>query len=285
MHFFAGCERRSGSGIASAGIDGMTARPAYSIVASSLIYFGLLSAGFGATEHDEFQLASEFQRHVDRRLRVPEIEQHAYEDLLARSLDSLERSTPQYVVLVDRNQFVQAAMILLILPDGGFEFIGASPVSTGKPGKFDHFVTPVGVFEHKIDNPDFRAEGTLNEFGIRGYGRKGMRVYDFGWQKARKGWDGRSEGILRLQMHATDPDRLERKLGTWQSKGCVRIPATLNTFIDRYGILDGDYETAMAQGRGFWVLSNTRKATPWSGKYLVVVETDRKQRPAWSPHP
>jgi hypothetical protein len=36
------------------------------------------------------------------------------------------------------------------------------------------------VFEHTLDNPDFRAEGTVNEFGIRGYGTKGMRIFDFG---------------------------------------------------------------------------------------------------------
>jgi hypothetical protein len=39
---------------------------------------------------------------------------------------------------------------------------------------------PLGVFEHSLDNPDFRAEGTRNEFGICGCGRKVVRVYDFG---------------------------------------------------------------------------------------------------------
>jgi hypothetical protein len=86
-------------------------------------------------------------------------------------------------------------------------------------------------------------------------------------------------------MHATDPDRLEQKLGTPHSKGCIRIPATLNAFIDHYGILDGDYEKAMAAGRTFWVLSATREATPWSGRFLVVVDTERTERPAWSPSP
>ena len=159
---------------------------------------------------------------------------------------------------------------------------GASPVSTGKPGRFEHFLTPTGVFEHTIDNSDFFAEGTRNEFGIRGYGRAGMRVYDFGWRTGDKGWGGGGEGTLRLQMHATDPDLLEKKLGTPQSKGCIRIPATLNTFIDHYGILDGDYEKAMTEGMTFWVLSKTREATPWSGRFLVVVDTGRSKRPTWS---
>ena len=112
-----------------------------------------------------------------------------------------------------------------------------------------------------------------------------MRVYDFGWQTAQKGWDGGGEANLRLQMHATDPDLLEQKLGTPQSKGCIRIPATLNAFLDHYGILDGDYEKAMAAGMTFWVLSQTREATPWSGRFLVVVDTGRTERPAWSPPP
>jgi hypothetical protein len=258
-----------------------TPRACASVVWGSLFLSPLL-ARLRFSPDDGTQLAAMFQQQVDRKLGVPKNEQRKYGDLLAERLGSTESTKSQFVILVDRNAFVQAAMIFWISPDGTFDFIGASPVSTGKPGKFDHFVTPKGVFAHTVDNPDFRSEGTTNEFGIRGYGRKGMRVYDFGWQKAKKGWGDGGEGTLRLQMHATDPSRLEGKLGTPQSKGCVRIPATLNSFIDQYGILDGDYKTAMAQGQTFWVLSKTRKPTPWSGEFLVVVDTGRTERPAWS---
>jgi hypothetical protein len=86
-------------------------------------------------------------------------------------------------------------------------------------------------------------------------------------------------------MHATDPKLLEKKLGTPQSKGCIRIPATLNTFLDHYGILDGDYDKAMAAGITFWVLPKTREVTSWSGRFLVVVDTGCTKRPAWSPPP
>jgi hypothetical protein len=106
-----------------------------------------------------------------------------------------------------------------------------------------------------------------------------MRVYDFGWRTARKGWGSGGEGTMRLQMHATDPDVLENRLDTPQSKGCIRIPATLNTFIDHYGILDAAYEEAMAEGMTFWVLSKAREATPWSGRFLVVVDTGRSKSP------
>ena len=227
-------------------------------------------------------LAPLYAQQVDRRLDIPASEQRAYAELLVKDLAAEDSDEPQYVVLVDRNKFVQAAMIYWMSPDRIFHLIGASPVSTGKPGRFEHFITPTGVFEHTIDNLDFLSEGTRNEFGIRGYGRKGMRVYDFGWQTAQKGWDGGGESELRLQMHATDPDLLEQKLGTPQSKGCIRIPATMNAFIDHYGILDGDYEKAEAAGMTFWVLSKTREATAWSGRFLVVVDTGRKERPAWS---
>jgi len=49
-----------------------------------------------------------------------------------------------------------------------WRLVGAAPVSTGLPGRFEHFTTPLGVFEHSLANPDFRAEGTKNQFGIRG---------------------------------------------------------------------------------------------------------------------
>jgi hypothetical protein len=222
---------------------------------------------------------------VDRKLNVPTDVQAFYGDLLRQNLADKTGNEAQYAILVDRNAFVQAAMLFWMSPDGQFHLIGASPVSTGKPGRFDHFVTPTGVFEHTIDNPDFRAKGTFNENGIRGFGVKGMRVYDFGWQQATRGWGKGGESTMRLEMHATDPNRLEQKLGTPQSEGCVRIPASLNVFIDRYGILDGDYEKALFTGNEFWVLSKQREATPWSGRFLVVVDTGRTERPDWSPAP
>jgi hypothetical protein len=229
-------------------------------------------------------LARNYAHEVDCRLNVPEAEQRAWA-LRLSTLFADQELSPQYVVLVDRNPFVQAIAIYWVGSDRTFHFIGASPVSTGKPGSFDHFITPTGIFVHSIDNPDFRAEGTRNENGILGYGRKGMRVYDFGWQQARRGWDSRGEGTMRLQMHATDPEFLDSRLGTVQSKGCIRVPATLNTFIDRHAILDADYEQAMADGRTFSVLSTRRKPTPWPGRYLVIIDSGRTSRPQWSPLP
>jgi hypothetical protein len=187
-----------------------------------------------------------------------------------------------FVVLVDRNPNVQALFVFLGTVVGGWTLAGASAISTGLPGKYEHFKTPLGVFDHSRENPDFRAEGTKNKFGIRGYGDKGGRIYDFGWVKAPRGWGDGHMGELRLQMHSTDRDLLERRLGTAQSEGCVRMPAELNEFLDIHGILDQDYERVIAAGNQSWVLRRDRLPTPWSGRYLVVVESATSSRAPWA---
>jgi len=230
------------------------------------------------------ELASLFEQEVDRRLNLPAGEKHRYASLLAAELQDFELSglQSQYFVLVDRNPNVQAVMIYWKSVSGEYFWVGTSPTSTGRPGEFEHFQTPVGVFEHSIANFDFRSEGTKNSLGIRGYGDKGMRVYDFGWQQARRGWGKGGESAMRLQMHSTDPDLLERQIGRPQSKGCIRIPASLNVFIDRHGLLDADYEWAMLEGKNIWVLRPDREPTPWSGRYLVIVDSQKATRPDWA---
>jgi len=256
------------------------------IVLNLAASFGALRSGTDVVQQGT-RLVAIYEQQVDRRLNIPVEEQSRYAELLSDSLTNvgLKDVNSQYVVLVDRNAFVQAAMIFWKSTGGEFRFIGASPASTGKPGQFEHFETPTGVFDHKLENPDFRAEGTRNEFGILGYGRTGLRVYDFGWVKAPKGWGDKKESVMRFQLHATDPEILEPRLGSIQSKGCIRIPATMNAFIDHYGILDANYERAIAAGKSFWVLAANREPTPWSGRYLVVVDTERQARPPWSLSP
>ena len=230
------------------------------------------------------EMATIFETVEDKRLTLPAQEQLHYAQ---RLVDTLEQAgitllRDQYVVMVDRSPLVQAVFIYWSPLTGVPLFIGASPASTGRPGRFDYFETPLGVFEHSLNSLDFRAEGTKNEFGIRGYGDKGLRVYDFGWQLANKGWGNRSPSIMRLQMHATDPDFLEGRLGSALSKGCIRIPASLNRLIDLYGLLDADYEQSLLEGKSWWMLHSDRQQTPWSGRYLIVVETLRTERPAWA---
>jgi hypothetical protein len=233
-------------------------------------------------------LAAEFAREVDLRLQVPRPVRDEYAARLAAALEhvGLMPTAPQYYMLVDRSPRVQAAFVYWFGLDGTWQFVGASPVSTGKPGEFEHFRTPLGVFAHSLANRDFRAEGTRNALGVLGYGEKGMRIFDFGWVDAERGWDEGGMSPMRLQMHATDPSLLEPLLGAVaHSKGCIRIPASFNVFLDRHALLDADYEAAAAAGRKLAVLRDDRVPTLFPGRFLVVVDSERERRPSWARRP
>ena len=191
---------------------------------------------------------------------------------VAASAQTIDR--PQLLVVVDRSPDVQQMRIVLARPNGPWESLAGTKVSTGQIGRFDYYLTPTGVFPHTDLILDWRAEGTFNEQHIRGLGLKGMRVWDFGWQRATKGWGTEEEGDIRLLLHATDPDYLERRLGRPASKGCVRIPAAMNRFLDRHGILDADYERAAKEDPRFEaLLLPDRTPTPLAGNMLVIVDS------------
>jgi hypothetical protein len=237
---------------------------------------------------DAIEMGKTFAKEVERRLNVPAAAQLFYGAKLQQALqqNSVGSIANEYVVLVDRSKNVQALFIYFrAKPDGIWQMLGATPVSTGLPGSYDHFVTPLGVFQHTPSNMDFRSEGTLNEFRIRGYGARDMRIYDFGWAQGERGWGKGGMSQMRFQMHATDPDKLEPVLGVRHSKGCVRIPAALNVFFDNHGILDADYEARVAGGQSLWILKPRRAPTPWDGRYLVIIDSAQSVRPSWSPLP
>ena len=137
-----------------------------------------------------------------------------------------------------------------------------------KQHAFEHFLTPLGVFPHTLENPDFRSAGTFNKNHIRGYGLRGRRVFDFGWQLAERRWGKGGTSKMRLQMHATDPRILEFRLGEVASEGCISIPTKLNVFLDVHGVLDADYEAALAAGKSLWVLKPKRQTIPGQGATL-----------------
>jgi hypothetical protein len=185
---------------------------------------------------------------------------------------------PQLLVVVDRSTRVQQLMVVLAVPSGEWKVIGGSRVSTGQRGRFDHYITPRGVFHITDAILGYRAEGTLNENGIRGLGAKGMRVWDFGWQVAKKGWTevaGKPDSTpIRLMLHATDPDKLEQRIGRPASQGCIRVSATMNRFLDRHGVLDTDYERAAVSDIRFRaLLLPGRDPSPLSGNTLVVIDS------------
>ena len=253
-------------------------------IAAAILAWSLTALHAHAQGFPPSALGDVYAQRIDRQLSIPPDEQRHYAALLTQQLTETGHAglPPQYVLLVDRSPQVQAILLFWLSEEGQPELIGASPVSTGREGHFMYYETPLGVYDHSMANPDFRAEGTENSQGIMGYGVKGMRVYDFGWVPARRTWRP-GTGIMRLQMHATDPRSLEKRLGTVQSMGCIRIPATLNRLLDHYGLLDADYEGAMRNGRTSWMLPPDRESTGASGRYLVIVDTGRATRPDWSP--
>jgi hypothetical protein len=198
----------------------------------------------------------------------------------ARARDALAAAgatigAPQFLLLVDRNPSVQEASIVLARPEAAWAVVGGTRVSTGQAGRRGYYLTPLGVFAHTDAILDWRAEGTFNANGIRGLGLRGMRVWDFGWQEATKGWRADGErGPIRLLLHATDPDRLEQRLGQPASQGCVRIPAAMNRFLDRHGVLDAEIESAARTDPRFAaLLLPDREPTPLAGRLLVVVDS------------
>lgn len=174
---------------------------------------------------------------------------------------------PQYAVFIDRNPGSQTGSVVYVdLAAKRVVIIGVFPVSTGNPHRRGHFETPVGIFQNSPENMNYRALGTKNSKGWRGFGKKGSRVWDFGW-KETKLLTG-SPYQIRLLMHATDPDFGEPRLGKVDSKGCVRVPARVNAFLDRYGILDASYENGSSRARA--VLLRERAPAQSAGQYLIV---------------
>ncbi len=202
-------------------------------------------------------------------LRVEEMIQAAKGEMQKASI-VLDRG--QTLVWVDRRPLVQEIAILYADPTGPWHLIGASKTSTGQPQRRGHFISPTGVFDHNGDILGWRAEGTRNGNGIRGYGAKGRRIWDFGWRPAQAGWKTQSDiRDIRFLMHATDPDRLEARLGHPASEGCIRVSGAFNHFVDFYGLLDrAAEEKAKSDPRFAALLLRDRQASEVAGQYLVV---------------
>ncbi len=191
---------------------------------------------------------------------------------MAKIIEREKWTESQYCVYVDRNPSRQ--MIFVFLFDWFIKrvnFIGADRISTGNPKPKGHFLTPTGVFENTVQNFGYRALGTKNNRGWRGLGEKGARVWDFGWQKTDYKKEKRD---IRLLLHATDPVYGEKRLGTIDSKGCIRISGKLNKFLDYYGILDKDYyENNKSLKAISWLLRPNFQPIAFAGKYLLVSDS------------
>lgn len=204
-----------------------------------------------------------------------------YQAKLARQAEDLVRQnrakfdSPQFFLLVDRNHAEQKAFLAFYdTTEAKVAIIGGDKTSTGNPARRGYFETPTGVFENTPANMSYRALGTKNSKGWRGLGAKGSRVWDLGWQRTAH---GRGEIEIRMLVHATDPDSGELRLGRVDSKGCIRIPARFNKFLDHYGVLDRAYEESP---RAHYVLLAKREPIPLAGKFVVVVDSGEVSKPA-----
>jgi len=216
-------------------------------------------------------------REVPHLLAVPPGRQQTAIGFAARSMAAAGAAIdhPQLVLAVDRNPAVQELLMVLARPGAEpWEVIGGTHVSTGKPGRREHFKTAVGVFLNDASILGYRAEGTYNGNHIRGLGVKNMRVWDFGWQSTEDWHHPGAVTQIRLEMHATDPSVLEPRIGRPDSEGCVRIPAALNRFLDRHGVIDADLEREAVTDRRFRaLLPADREPTPLAGHPLVVYDS------------
>jgi hypothetical protein len=191
---------------------------------------------------------------------------------------------PQLVLIVDRAPRGQLLAMAVARPDGDWTILGASRVSTGKPGRLQHFKTPVGVLLNDGSEIGYRAQGTFNQNHIRGLGVKGMRVWDFGWQTTD---DWRTPGAtmeVRVEMHATDPNVLEERIGRADSEGCIRLPDALNRFLDRHAIIDAAIEQLGETDVGYRALLSPKlDPTPLAGDAVIVVDSSEPRAKPYPP--
>lgn len=216
-------------------------------------------AARAATIYTPHEVAEAFRTGVQQRLAVPPSEAAVYAWLAELQLLDAGRPlwAPQYLLVVDRDPHVQAALLYWRLSGRSWDLLGAAPASTGGPTGPGHLETPLGAFEQQAR----AAQG----------GAAGPRVFDFGWHRTRSATGQGPLVPAWLQARgAAGADRLT--LGRNCSNGCVLLPAGLTRLIDELGLLDG------GAGRG-------GRPLPYAGRLMVVVDSQRDQRPDWSPAP
>ena len=236
-------------------LPGLRRRSLLLSAAAALAPLGALADGV-CTPRD---LSRRYSALVDRQLRVP-----ASEALICGGLAETELANsghalagPQYLLVVDSCPSVQVAFLFWRLLPGRYELIGASPASTGNPEQAGCMQTPQGVF----------AQAEVE------YGRKlTSRVYDFGRQRARyRGPRGTASELRLLARAATGPSGA--LLGQVQSDGCVLLPPGLVAFLDQFGVLDEGRRDAVTPAG---------ESLPFAGRYLVVIDSERDERPEWA---
>ncbi len=230
----------------------------------------------GGEEYFEIsRMQNEFSRIVGNGIALePDYLQGNVLNIRQMFVNNVSSIESQYFVYIDRNLLKQIILVYFFDFQGGaITLIGADKVSTGNERRAGFFITPRGVFKNTVENPGYRALGTKNDDGWRGLGAKDSRVWDFGWQKTLK---KNQEKEIRLLMHATDPDFGEKRLGKVASKGCIRVSARMNKFLDHFGLLDKEYEANKDKKTVAWLLKSSRQPVAFAGQYLLVGDSGKQ---------
>jgi hypothetical protein len=249
-----------------------------------LVILLILPIGKADEKEEEInKLKEEFKKMVGEKPKIDSLIDESYYEFIfqdaIQKLDKVYANEDQYFVYVDRNPLKQLIFVCFFeVKEKKIIVIGKDFVSTGNPKKGkDYFETPTGIFKNSLNNMSYRALGTKNDNGWMGLGKKGARVWDFGWQLTEKVVKGkRKKFFIRLLLHATDPVYGEPRLGKPDSKGCIRISHKLNEFLDIYGILDKEYEVNKHLKKVKWVLRKDRKPVKYQGQYLIVGDSRKK---------
>lgn len=228
-------------------------------------------------ENNEIITLKKFFKENVRKTKIKRATESYKSELFEKVLKEIKKvmKNSQFFVCVDRNPRKQLIFILFYdNKKNKIVEIGEDFCSTGNSKRIGHYITPTGLFKNTIKNFDYRALGTENDKGWKGLGKKGSRVWDFGWQKTYDFRHHRKRKI-RLLLHATDPVYGEKRLGRPDSKGCVRISSKLNNFLDKFGILDREYENNLNKKMVRRLLRKDRIKTKFSGSWLIIVDSQK----------
>ena len=228
-------------------------------------------AGRAAGIYTPYELAQRYREQVDLRLSLPAEEVRRYGAAAEEELidyDEVLRA-PQYLLVVDSNPNVQAAFLFWRLMAGHYQLIGASPVSTAGPVQVSRLESPQGLFDQAHHAAAARA--------VAATPRGGLRIYDFSSRRARVAADSAGRSNLRLQARAADRQSA-RFLGSARSDGSILLPATLIAFLDEFGVLDAGAAGTVPTAEG-------RPRLPYPGRFMLVIDSERDDRPEWSPSP
>jgi hypothetical protein len=222
-------------------------------------------SAFATAIYTPHELREAYRKQVRQSLHVPQDEVRLYGGISELQLfgDGRELLAPQYVLVIDRNAHVQAAFLFWRLVAGSYELIGASPVSTSAAAS-GPVTEQLGLFEAGAALGGVECDRRLSS-ACRTRG-----IHDPGGHHVRHG----SAATRALWLRVRGADReAERHLGRPCAEDCIVLPASLIRFLDGYGVLSDGTDRPQ------------RHVLPYRGRYLLLVDSERDERPSWSPPP